>query len=581
MAHLHSVYDSDSHFSINPVTRAIRNDSSKKSAVIQHDHNSERFTFEIPRYVEGHDMSVCDNVEVHYINIDSVTKEQSSGIYMIDDLQISPDDSEVVIFSWLISKNATVYAGSLNFLVCFKCLFDGMKVSYAWNTAIFTGISVSGGIQNDAEEIIEPYVDVLAQWKAELFEAGGDAVVNVTEAQKQALAAVQTEGEAQVKAVEEAGTNAVNAANIAEQNAKNVMANAIRNNLSGEIVTADDVSSVEHEMSVKVHGKNHFNVLKVITDHQNQVINNGDGTLTVNTSPTSAAVPIIELTLKELAPDLEEGKTYTLSANSSGTHKQIWLNLSQYTWKFGESASITHEMLDSLVFLYASGNSTSAIISNIQIEEGTTATEYTPYVDPETVTVRRCGKNLLDVDRMCNTNLVKNADASFTFTRNEDPAARFSETIPLYIPAYTNFIISLEFLEHNVANKTLYMIFDYSDGTEGYPGVTIAEGKRQMIIDKSVCAIQFYLQSPEAVGAYIKFKNLQIELGETETDYEPYNGAEYTPNADGTVEGVMSVSPNMTILTNTSGVTIDCEYTVDTKKYIDKKIAEMLKGVTE
>jgi hypothetical protein len=45
MAHGHNVQDTDSRFIINPITRAIRNESSKKVSMIQLDHNSERFTF--------------------------------------------------------------------------------------------------------------------------------------------------------------------------------------------------------------------------------------------------------------------------------------------------------------------------------------------------------------------------------------------------------------------------------------------------------------------------------------------------------------------------------------------------------
>ena len=44
MAHKHSVYDTDTHFSINQITQAIKNESSSKTTLIQYDHNSERFT---------------------------------------------------------------------------------------------------------------------------------------------------------------------------------------------------------------------------------------------------------------------------------------------------------------------------------------------------------------------------------------------------------------------------------------------------------------------------------------------------------------------------------------------------------
>ena len=107
MAHIHSVYDTDPHFEIDPITRAITNQSTTKTQLMQYDHNSERFTFEIPRLVDGHDMSECDKIEVHYINVDAATKVSNADVYIVDDMQISPESDDVIIFSWLISVNAT------------------------------------------------------------------------------------------------------------------------------------------------------------------------------------------------------------------------------------------------------------------------------------------------------------------------------------------------------------------------------------------------------------------------------------------------------------------------------------------
>ncbi len=178
MAHLHSVYDSDTHFSINPVTRALKNESSKKS-LVQYDHNSERFTFELPRYIEEHDMSLCDVIQVHYNNIDAQTREQNKGVYAVDDMQISPDGEDVVILSWLISGNATKFVGSLNFLIRFACTGDDGYVYYVWNTAIYSGISVSSGI-NNGEVIVDQYADILNQWKEELE---GNQIVDLKQTQ--------------------------------------------------------------------------------------------------------------------------------------------------------------------------------------------------------------------------------------------------------------------------------------------------------------------------------------------------------------------------------------------------------------
>lgn len=177
MGHTHNVYDTDTHFSINPITRMIKNESSKKVVLVQHDHNSERFTFELPRQIEGHDMSLCNLVEVHYLNLDAVTKEKKSGLYTVTDLH---EDGEHVVCSWLISQNATSLVGSLNFLLRFACV-TGTVVDYAWNTAIFTGITISDGI-NAGEMFEEDYADIIAQWKAEITRQITDDVnASVTE----------------------------------------------------------------------------------------------------------------------------------------------------------------------------------------------------------------------------------------------------------------------------------------------------------------------------------------------------------------------------------------------------------------
>ena len=169
MTHKHGVFDSDTYFIINPITRQIRNEGSRKTTLIQYDHNSERFTFELDRYIEGHDMSLSNKVEVHFMNIDAVTKETHKDVYIADDLQISETDKNKVICSWLVSSKATQLIGTLNFILRFCCLVDG-EITYAWSTAV-ASVNISQGI-NAGDSIVEEYSDVLEKWKAELFNAG-------------------------------------------------------------------------------------------------------------------------------------------------------------------------------------------------------------------------------------------------------------------------------------------------------------------------------------------------------------------------------------------------------------------------
>ena len=184
MAHKHSVYDTSLHFIIDGNTRLVKNSTEAKVTLVQYDHNSERITFELPRYIDGHDMSLCTNAQVHYINIERKTNRESVGVYECDDLQIAPDDENVVICSWLISKNATRFIGSLFFVIRFICSED-REITYSWNTARHTGLSVTDGIYNgeDVDEIVES--DAFKIFN-ETINAANTAIENANEAAQKA-----------------------------------------------------------------------------------------------------------------------------------------------------------------------------------------------------------------------------------------------------------------------------------------------------------------------------------------------------------------------------------------------------------
>jgi len=166
MALIHDVIDSDVRFLIDPVTRSISNQGSGKLMLIQGDHNSERFSFEIPRLVEGHDMSLCNVIRIHYINTNSKTRETASDVYEPNDLTISSDGNSVH-FSWLISRNATTYPGGLAFAIEFQCVVKGVT-EYAWHTGVNSTITISDGI-NNGEAVIDNYADILLIWWERIY----------------------------------------------------------------------------------------------------------------------------------------------------------------------------------------------------------------------------------------------------------------------------------------------------------------------------------------------------------------------------------------------------------------------------
>lgn len=164
MAHLHEMRDSDNHFIINKDTMVIEN-KSKKHTLQQGDHNCEIYTFEIPRIVEGHDMTLCNLVDIHYINIKGDKSEHSKDIHAIKTMSVSEDEPEVLVFTWTIHGNATKYAGSMSFRIRFACIDESGEYTYKKHTEIFKGINISEGLDN-TEYVEYEHSDIISQWEA-------------------------------------------------------------------------------------------------------------------------------------------------------------------------------------------------------------------------------------------------------------------------------------------------------------------------------------------------------------------------------------------------------------------------------
>lgn len=180
MAHLHEVRDTDTHYIIDPITMEIRNANEAKKELNLGDHNSEIYTFEIPKVIEGHDMSLCNRVEVHFINISGDKAYKSTGVYTVKDLSAVEGEENTLAFSWEVSGDATIYAGSLNYRVKFACVDENGKYTYKKWTDVYKGISIGDGFDN-GEAIEKEYSDILSEWKSRLdaLEKDGSRVKTV------------------------------------------------------------------------------------------------------------------------------------------------------------------------------------------------------------------------------------------------------------------------------------------------------------------------------------------------------------------------------------------------------------------
>lgn len=612
MAHKHSVYDTDAHFSINPFTRAIKNESASKVAVIQHDHNSERFTFKIPRLVDGHDMSVCDRVEVHYINMDSTNPENiSADIYEVNDLQVSPDDSGFVICSWLLSQNATKYAGSLNFLVRFVCLDEG-KVAYAWHTAVFTGISVSSGILNNAEEIIEPFPDVLAQWKADLFGVGDTQEQRLLTVSAEQQAAIAAKGAAVLDSIPDE-YEALSA--LADQNHRN-KAGAIVLDAEGESIVVNDASDF-HMMGLKLFGKS-----------------TQDGTPTPDAPVDIVSVenPALILHGKNFANAdamvrngfmTKEGEVFTLvkgeyrfsstqncyiPANTpicfhaekieyTGT-ADFWMGINM-TFEDGTSGTVglyvngtahstrTYTKPVRKIGLFMSPNDedgSTVQFKNLQIEMGSIPTEYEPHIETQTVETSHTlpgipvssGGNYTDANgqqwicdevdlkrgvyvQRINRYTVNGNDTEtwkISSLQSVEGATRFDMYI-IGLRAGQQACLCSHYPGTEKANKYPETCWCNSTGNASYFEFRIVTA-RATTIDE----IKALVQANPVDVVYALYTPIETPLSDAEIN---------------AFKALHSNKPNTTIL-NDAGAYIAVEYVADTKTYIDRKISEILKG---
>jgi hypothetical protein len=166
VAHNHDITDSDVSFVIDPTNRAITTESSKL-CLVQHDHNSEKYTFEIARFVEGHDISECDTVLIDFDNTNRRKTVVNSGAYLVTDITTEDDR---VLFTWLVSREATQLVGYLTFSVSFRCHDDENNIIYEWGTDTFQRITIIEKSRH-SQAILENNPDLIDQIKVDILKS--------------------------------------------------------------------------------------------------------------------------------------------------------------------------------------------------------------------------------------------------------------------------------------------------------------------------------------------------------------------------------------------------------------------------
>lgn len=355
----------------------------------------------------------------------------------------------------------------------------------------------------------------------------------------------------------------------------NSFANAFKGKLSGAVVQADDVSPIEHIVGCKVESKNLWDMSALKSTDKFTV--NNDGTVTVN---AGAYLCPANNKLSDLCPSLKPGDTVSFSIITDG-HKYIYLREAATFLNDGSTIIITDMMLSSVVYVYGAHMNdadfdTAHTIQSIQIEKGNNKTEHYPYVNVGGAKLTRCGKNL------ASPNLYTGKMGGYTYTPNEDG----SVTISGAATTTSQHVIALALKKPNGENDSVRLVpnqpytltvykngvrtvsigtkVEFDDGTVKWGFDKVSPKPRKL----TLVYIQFTpaLGDTEFCGNY----RVQLELGDKATEYEKYNGKEFSVATDGTVNGMTSLSPYMTIFSDTANVIIDCEYNKDSNKVYEE-----------
>ena len=372
---------------------------------------------------------------------------------------------------------------------------------------------------------------------------------------------------------------------------KHLVANSINCTASGNPIRLDDVSPLEHEMAVSVKSKNKFfatedktytfgGLTETVKKGLSSFVLNGTATMDVSMQiasgvPLKAGTYTVSVFGTNVTKAGDTDRIYVAYTDASGATKYCNYVLDGSPKTF----TIVNDQEVSVQFIFASGSVYENKEVSIQIEEGTTATAYAPFIpDITAVTLKKCGKNLLPYPYLIGSRTEK----GITFTVNGDGTITANGTPTNYGGFFT------EFARVNVKANTTYML-------SGCPYVG-GGGSVQLYVSGVASAydqgkgITFTPSVDGEVKVHIAIQNgatannlvfkPQIEVGTTATDFEPYHSKTYTADADGKVEGIIGNGEDITLMAD-SGAVISAEYNADTKKYIDKKFAELQALVLE
>ena len=193
-----SVQSNEERIVIDPITRVI-NIPEDYIIGVESDEKSDRMYFQCPKIVG-------DNVDLSklklYVNFENANKERDN--YFVDDVTVNEGN---ILFSWLFSRKVTKYKGDVKFIVCAKKSEDNLTLE--WNTTVAKGLSLEGievELSDEEQSIASDYLIQLEKELSALAESENNRLLTTSSNQ---ITNITNKGSEQVQLVENTAKKAL------------------------------------------------------------------------------------------------------------------------------------------------------------------------------------------------------------------------------------------------------------------------------------------------------------------------------------------------------------------------------------